>query len=93
VTVWFVSAGQDGVYVQHVNPRPAQWYRNLLADPHVRVDFGDGARPGVAEAIRDPAVVRTVLRQVRRKYPAAWLFWLLGWTKNAVAARITLEEI
>jgi deazaflavin-dependent oxidoreductase (nitroreductase family) len=92
VTVWFVPSAANGIYVQHSSRKPAHWYRNLVADPRVEIDFGDGARPGRAHPITDPERIREVLRLVRRKYPFAWLFQLLGWGRRAAAAEISFEE-
>jgi deazaflavin-dependent oxidoreductase (nitroreductase family) len=89
VTVWFVDSGPRSVLVQHAAGTPAQWYRNLLADPAVQVDFGDGPLPARAVAIEDLARVREVLRLVRHKYWSAWLIQLLGWRSTPVAAEIT----
>jgi len=88
VTIWFVEDGPDTYLVQHQSPRPAQWYRNLLACPEVEVDLGSGPRPARAEPITDAAAIDDVLARVRAKYLSAWLFKLLGWRRNAVAARI-----
>lgn len=90
--IWFVPSPSNGIYVQHSSPKPANWYRNLLAEPRVEVDFGDGPRSGRARPVADAASVREVLRLVRRKYPFAWLFQLIGWGRRAVAAEITLED-
>jgi deazaflavin-dependent oxidoreductase (nitroreductase family) len=92
VTIWFVPSAANGIYVQHSSPRPAHWYRNLVAEPRVELDFGDGPRRGRARPISDPGQVREVLRLVRRKYPLAWVFQLLGWGRKAAAAEITFEE-
>lgn len=91
VTIWFVPAGPSSIYVQHAGRGPAQWYQNLLCDPSVTVDFGTGPLPAKAAPVRDPTEIQRVLRLVRRKYPLAWFFQLLGWGRQAVAAEIALE--
>jgi deazaflavin-dependent oxidoreductase (nitroreductase family) len=88
VTIWFVDDGPGTYLVQHQSPRPAQWYRNLLADRNVQIDLGKGVQSAVAEPITDRAAIDEVLAKVRSKYMSAWLFRLLGWGRNAVAARI-----
>src|SRR6185295_17213230 len=73
VAIWFVAVGPRTILVQHAASAPAQWYRNLVADGAVSLDFGDGAIAARATPITDPARVGNVLAQVRRKYWAAWL--------------------
>jgi deazaflavin-dependent oxidoreductase (nitroreductase family) len=92
VTIWFIATDPHTLLVQHTSPRPAQWYRNLLRDPEVQVDLGDGPVPARATPITERAEIDDVLRHIRRKYPAAWLFRLLGWNRRAVAARLVLQS-
>ena len=88
VTIWFVVAGARHVYVQHVRGSKADWYKNLRKQPSVQLDFGTGALAGRAAPIDDAAEVRRILALFRRKYLFAWVFQLLGMTKQAVVARI-----
>jgi deazaflavin-dependent oxidoreductase (nitroreductase family) len=90
VKIWFVVASPSSIYVQHTNPKPADWYRNLVSDPAVTLDFGSGGISGRATPITDPSKIESVLAMVRRKYLAAWIFKLLGWSRSAVAAEISL---
>lgn len=92
VTIWFVNSDRDSIYVQHSSRRPAHWYRNLLAEKRVEVDFGDGPLVAEANPITDPAGVREVRRLIRRKYRLAWVFQLLGWGAPSVAAEIRAEN-
>jgi deazaflavin-dependent oxidoreductase (nitroreductase family) len=89
VTIWFVADGPRRVRVQHVSPRPAQWYRNLVAHPEVTVDFGAGPIPARATPITDPAEIRQVLAAIRRRYWTAPLIQWLGRRASPVAAEIT----
>ena len=89
VKIWFVAAGPNSIYVQHTSPKPADWYRNLVEEPAVTIDFGSGPVAGVALPITEPERIQQVLALVRRKYIAAWLFRLLGWGRSAVAAEIS----
>jgi deazaflavin-dependent oxidoreductase (nitroreductase family) len=89
VTIWFVADGPDRILVQHTTAAAANWYRNLLADARVQVDFGDGPREARATAITDPRRIQEVLALIRRKYWAAWLIQLLARRAKAVAAEIT----
>ena len=92
VKIWFVVAGPHSIYVQHTNPKPADWYRNLAQDHAVTVDFGAGPIEGRATPISDPTKIQQILALVRRKYLAAWLFRLLGWGRAAVAAEVTFAD-
>ena len=88
VTIWFVEESPGVFLIQHQSPKPAQWYRNLLADPAVQIDLGAGPQAAKAEPIIEPAAIDDVLNRIRAKYISAWIFKLLGWRKNAVAARL-----
>lgn len=88
VTVWFVASGPRSILVQHTTAAPANWYRNLLRDPSVRIDFGDGAISARAVAITEANRIREVLALVRRKYWSAWIVQLLGRGATRVAAEI-----
>jgi deazaflavin-dependent oxidoreductase (nitroreductase family) len=88
VTIWFVADGERAILVQHTTNAPAQWYRNLLADPTVTVDFGDGPLPARATPLADPAAIQSVLTRIRGKYWSAWLIRLLARGAQPVAARI-----
>lgn len=90
VKVWFVVTGPREICVQHVQGPNANWYRNLLRNPAVIVDFGDGPLRGQARAVESREQIREILHRIRRKYPLAWLFQLFG-TSRAVAARIEVE--
>jgi deazaflavin-dependent oxidoreductase (nitroreductase family) len=91
VTIWFVVVDAQRIVVQHVRGDDANWYRNLLKNPEVEIDFGDGVVRAVAKPITDRAEIRNVLRLVRRKYLAAWLLQAFG-TSKAVAAAIELPS-
>lgn len=88
VKIWFVADGPRRILVQHVTSAPANWYRNLLKNSDVIVDFGDGPIGARATAISDAQRVQQVLAGVRRKYWSAWLIQLLGRKIPAVAAEI-----
>lgn len=92
VKIWFVASVPNRIYVQHASRTPAQWYRNLVHDPEVQLDFGSGPLPARATPITDRTKIQQVLRMIRKKYPFAWVFQLLGWNRQAVAAEIVLED-
>ncbi len=92
VTVWFVLDGPNSLLVQHVAAKPANWYRNLSANPEVTVDFGDGPLAAEARVIEDREQIREVVAKVGKKY---WTYRVIrffgGGADEAVAARITLK--
>ena len=92
VKVWFVVGSGNSVYVQHASAAPAYWYQNLIRDPEVTIDFGDGPLAARATPVSEPARIDEILRLIRRKYPLAWIFQLLGRGRQAVAAEIMLLE-
>ena len=89
VTIWFVANGPRSVLVQHTTSAPAHWYRNLLRDPAVEIDFGDGPISARAEPISDPTRVRDVLASIRQKYWSARLIQWLGRNATPLAAQIS----
>ena len=91
VTVWFVTVDPTSIFVQHVGRKPAQWYGNLLQNPTVQIDFGDGPTAAHAAPITDAARVQKILRLIRKKYLLAWVFQLLGRRDQAVAAQLTVD--
>jgi len=91
VTIWFVVADQRRLYVQHARGPTSDWFKNLRQNPAVDVDLGEGPLPATAREITDPAGVARVLRLIRRKYWFAWVFQVLGMTRQAVAAEIEVE--
>lgn len=72
VMIWFVVDGDRRINVQHVRGPAPQWYKNLLANPTVSIDFGDGAVPARAAVITERAEIDRVLLQIRKKH------WLMG---------------
>ncbi|MBX3026679.1 nitroreductase family deazaflavin-dependent oxidoreductase [bacterium] len=89
VSLWFVIQGPRTVRVQHASPAPAQWYRNLVADPHVTLDFGDGPIAALARPLTDAEDVQNVLAAIRRRYWTARLIQWLGRRATPIAAEIS----
>ena len=52
VEIWFGSLDAT-LYLISGNGPSADWYRNLLADPRVRVRIDDVERPGTARPVTD----------------------------------------
>jgi deazaflavin-dependent oxidoreductase (nitroreductase family) len=89
VKVWFVVDGPTRLLVQHVRGDEANWYRNLLENSEVSVDFGGGALAARARPILERPAIEDVLARIRRKYFLAWFLHAFGRSK-AVAAAIEL---
>lgn len=92
VTIWFVVADDRRLYVQHARGPTADWFKNIRKNSAVQVDVGDGPMPASARELADPAEVARVLRLIRRKYWFAWVFQVLGMTRQAVAAEIVIGD-
>ena len=90
VTIWFVTVDPTSIFVQHAGRKPAQWYRNLLRNPAVQIDFGDGPIAAHAAPITDAGRVQEILHLIRKKYLLAWVIQLLGRRDQAVAAQLTV---
>jgi len=88
VSIWFVADGPTRILVQHTVGSPAQWYRNLVVNPEVSVDFGSGPISARARPITDAARIQDVLARIRRKYWSAWLIRLIARGATPVAAEI-----
>ena len=92
VTIWFVADGPRTILVQHVAAKPAQWYRNLCAEPAVQVDLGEGKLEATAQPIEDRGRISEVMARVGKKYWTYRLIRLFGGSSGeAVAAEITIS--
>lgn len=70
IEIWFTER-EGRFYVIAEHRERAQWVRNILADPHVRVRAGDRAFAGVARPVpdeREPELVRAVKALSDAKY-------------------------
>lgn len=92
VTIWFVIADPRRMHVQHSSRAKAHWYQNLLKNPDVQMDFGDGPIKGRARPVTDTGEIDAILRLVRKKYMMAWVFRLLGWGRTPLVATIETVE-
>jgi deazaflavin-dependent oxidoreductase (nitroreductase family) len=60
----------DGaIYVASARGQKADWFRNILADPHVEVRVRSRRFRGVAETITDPARIADFLELRLRRHP------------------------
>lgn len=64
------EVGPDGaIYLGAALGERADWYRNILADPCVRVQIGRRAFEGLAEPVSDPARIADFLELRLRNHP------------------------
>lgn len=71
-TVWFVHDDRR-VDLIPVAGTDSQWFKNVLADPEVRLTVGGQELRAVATPITDPDKVHDVSEKFRRKYGASEL--------------------
>jgi deazaflavin-dependent oxidoreductase (nitroreductase family) len=88
VTIWFVVADANHVHVQHSSNAPAHWYKNLIKNPDVQLDFGDGEIQGRAGAVTDPDEISRIQKLFRSKYLLFRVFQFLGRGKVPMVATI-----
>jgi deazaflavin-dependent oxidoreductase (nitroreductase family) len=77
IEIWFTEH-RGRLYVIAEHRERAQWVRNILADPHVRVRVGDRVLAGVARTVsndREAELVRAVKQLSDAKY---------GWSDGLV---------
>lgn len=77
IEIWFTEHGGRFYLIAEHGER-AQWVRNIVADPHVRVRVGTRAFTGVARPVsaeREPELVRAVKELSDTKY---------GWSDGLV---------
>lgn len=68
--VWFVLE-DDTVYLLPVQGSETQWYKNVLANPKIRIDARGAEAELKALAITDCKQVASVVEKFRQKYGAA----------------------
>ncbi len=93
IEIWFGRAGAT-LYVLAGGRERADWVRNLLADPAVRVRVGDGeeveARARALESGSDEdALARRLLLA---KYQQPGTSDLGGWGRSALAVALDLQQ-
>lgn len=67
IPVWFVFEG-DTVYLVPVQGSDSQWYKNVLANPTIRIDAHGAAADFQAAPIKDAKQVSSVVKKFRAKY-------------------------
>lgn len=90
VTIWFLVEG-GRAFVQAGRDGKTDWFRNLKANPEVRLEFDDARFTGRAEVVADPAISARVIEGFRQKY---WLARLSGWVGLGIGhGRVVSIEI
>jgi hypothetical protein len=70
IPVWFVAEG-DELFLLPVNGTDADWYRNVLKTPAIRIAVDGVETTASAKPITDSAKVNEVVEKFRSKYGAA----------------------
>ncbi len=65
--VWFVFE-EDKLYLLPVKGSDTQWYKNLLANPNIKIDARGSEADLKAIAITEPKQVSSVVDKFRAKY-------------------------
>ena len=69
VPVWFVVEGEK-LYLLPVQGSDTQWYRNVLANPSIRIDARGVGAEFRATPVTDAKAVKSVIEKFRDKYTA-----------------------
>jgi deazaflavin-dependent oxidoreductase (nitroreductase family) len=67
IPVWFVLEGEK-LYLLPVHGSDTQWYKNLLADPKIRIDAGRTEAEIKVSPLTDATQVSSVVEKFRAKY-------------------------
>jgi deazaflavin-dependent oxidoreductase (nitroreductase family) len=67
--VWFAAEG-DTLYLLPVEGSDTQWYKNVLANPAIRIEAGGAEAEFQAVPVTDAKQVSSVVEQFRKKYGA-----------------------
>jgi deazaflavin-dependent oxidoreductase (nitroreductase family) len=91
VEIWFSLVG-DTLYLLSGGRDEADWVRNLLRSPQVKVRLGDLTRTGLARIVEAPDEDA----RARRLLDAKYMGWaegkrLSGWARTALPVAVDLE--
>ena len=70
--------GEGVIYVAAARGQQADWFRNILANPHVEVQFGGQTLRGLAEPIADPVRIADFLELRLKRHPLMIRLMLLS---------------
>jgi deazaflavin-dependent oxidoreductase (nitroreductase family) len=86
--VWFVLEGEK-LYLLPVRGSDAQWYKNVLKNPQVRIDARGEEAEFRAQPITDSKMVKSVIEKFREKYGAGDVKKYYSKFNVAVVVRLT----
>ena len=69
IPIWFALVG-DTLYLLPVHGSDSQWYKNVLADPKIRIDAGGARTETTITPLTNHQEVESVVNKFRRKYGA-----------------------
>jgi deazaflavin-dependent oxidoreductase (nitroreductase family) len=69
IPVWFVLVGEK-LYLLPVQGSDAQWYKNVIKNPQIRIDARGVEGEFWAKPVRDVKTVKSVVEKFREKYGA-----------------------
>jgi deazaflavin-dependent oxidoreductase (nitroreductase family) len=67
--VWFV-ADNDKLYLLPVHGSDTQWYKNVVKNPHIRIDARGTVAELTANTVTKSDAVKSVIEKFREKYGA-----------------------
>ncbi len=67
LSVWFVYEG-DRIYLLPIKGSDSDWYKNVRANPSVRISVGGNSISSVAKPLTEPQKVKKVIERFNRKY-------------------------
>jgi deazaflavin-dependent oxidoreductase (nitroreductase family) len=68
-TVWFVLEGNT-LYLLPVKGTDSEWFKNVLANPTIKISTGDAEGEFKVTPTTDPNIVSSVVEKFRKKYGA-----------------------
>ena len=69
IPIWFVLEDEN-LYLLPVQGSDTQWYKNVLANPSIRIGAGDAVAEFRVDTLTDPTQVSSGVEKFRGKYHA-----------------------
>lgn len=91
IEIWFASEGST-LYMLAGDGRQADWVRNLIAQPSVRIRIGDEEAAGVARVVTDEEEDALARRLVVEKYQPGYGEDLSSWRETALPVAVDLLD-
>ncbi len=89
IPVWFVTEGGK-LYLVPVRGSDSDWFKNVLATPHIQLTADGASINATATPITDPGRVRSIVDKFRQKYGADQV--AAYYPKTDVALEATLPK-